>query len=84
MSSDNEDTISWCHESPRRMRETASPVAIDHNLRVCTPCNTPWEVKDIIRKIDIIKDDNGGDGELNIFVVNGYMAHTTFMLNDKW
>ena len=47
-----------------------TPVAIDPNFRVCvgdsitfTPCNTPWEVKDVIRKIEIINDDGGGDGE---------------------
>jgi hypothetical protein len=91
MSSDNEDSSSWCNEPPRRIPEAATPVAFDPNFRVCVgdiitfkPCNTPWDIKDVIRKIEIIKDDDGGDDELNIFAVNGYMVHTTVMLNDKW
>ena len=46
MSSDNGDSFTWCNESPRRLREPATPVAFDPNFRVCvgdtitfTPCN---------------------------------------------
>jgi hypothetical protein len=69
------------------MREAATYVAFDPNFCVCigdtitfTPCNTKWQVEDILQEIEITGDGDG-DRELYIYAVHGYMISQLHCVN---